>query len=74
MVRILSNIMIKNRSIVMNGALDEAMEIMKGSLADNSQVENPYETKGKIFLDENDSIVSIYINGIIVNFDWRNYK
>jgi hypothetical protein len=52
-----------------NGALDEAMEIMKGSLADNSEVEQPYRTKGKIFLDENGSIDSIYINGIIVDFD-----
>lgn len=53
----------------MNGALDEAMDIMKGSLADNSQVEQPYRTKGKIFLDENGSIVTIYIKGIIVDFE-----
>ena len=53
----------------MNGALDEAMEIIKGSLADKSQVEKPYRPKGKIFLDENNSIVSIYINGIIVDFE-----
>lgn len=53
----------------MNGALDEAMGIMKGSIADNSQVEQPYRTKGKIFLDENSTITSIYIKGIIVDFE-----
>ncbi len=53
----------------MNGALDEAMEIMKGSLADNSQVEQPYRTEGKIFLDENNDISSIYIKGILVDFE-----
>ena len=52
-----------------NGALDEAMEIIKGSIADNNEVEQPYHTKGKIFIDENGNVISIYIQGIIVDFE-----
>jgi len=53
----------------MNGALDEAMEIMKGSLADNSEIEQPYRTSGKIFLDGEGQISSIYVRDIFVDFE-----
>jgi hypothetical protein len=56
-----------------NGALDEAMEIMKGSLADNSQVEKPYRTTGEIFVNGNGDIDYIFVKGIIVDFTIRNY-
>ena len=52
----------------MNGALDEAMEIIKGSLADNSQVEQPYRTTGIIQVDAEGNVSSISIKGIEIDF------
>jgi len=55
----------------LNGALDEAMEIMKGSLADNSQVEQPHRTTGQIECNDAGDILNIYVKGILVDFEVR---
>ncbi len=55
----------------MNGALDEAMEIMKGSLADNSQIEQPYRTIGEIETNSAGDVLNIYVKGILVDFEIR---
>lgn len=50
------------------------MEIIKGSLADNSQSEQPYRTTGEIEINGAGVILSIYVNGILVDFKIRTYE
>ncbi len=52
-----------------NEAFDRVVKVLDGSLADNSQIEQPYRTKGIIRTDEEGSIIFISVKGIEVDFD-----